>query len=80
MHQLCHLNLAVGSQVTPVVCLGLNFLSCKTKTIPTPEWLKDLNEMIYMKHLAQNQSSANEKGIHRDKKRGRENLKVIKRQ
>lgn len=39
-----------------------------------------MNEMIYMKHLAQNESSADEKGIHQDKKRGRENLKVIKRQ
>lgn len=37
-----------------------------------------MNEMMYMKHLAQNESSANDKGIHRDKKRGERILKSLK--
>ena len=37
-----------------------------------------MNEMRYIKHLAQTEPSANEKGKHRDKKRGERILKSLK--
>lgn len=69
MHQLCHLNLAVGPDVNPVTLWAPIFSALNNKNnSELGGWVRDLNETMPVKHLAQNQPSADEKGIHRDTK------------